>query len=295
MKKLITCLMGAFLLFGCSSNSTEKVVTVASKPHSEGYLLADMITLMIENHSDITVKQTLGIAGGTSNIQPAMEKGEIDIYPEYSGTGWLFVLNNEMMDDPFAMYEELKKQYVSKYNIYWFEPYGFNNTFGIAVEPTIASEQKLETISDLAKVSSNYIFGAEYDFFERPDGYDGLVATYNLNFKGTKDMDIGLKYQAIAQDQVQVIDVFTTDGLLNEYKLKVLKDDLNFFPSYLAATLIRQETLDQYPELKTILAKLEGQISEDEMIEMNYEVEAQGKEAMDVAKAFLIKKGLINE
>lgn len=294
MKKIISLLTVLLLLSGCS-NKEEKVITIGSKPHSEGYILAEMVTLLIEKESDITVKQTLGIGGGTSNLHPAMEKGEIDLYPEYTGTGWLFVLKNEPIANEEELFEKVKEEYLEKYNFYWFDPYGFNNTYGIAMKEEEASANNITKISELVPYSSNYIFGAEYDFFEREDGYEGFISAYNLSFKTFKDMDIGLKYSAIKEDQVQVIDVFTTDGLLQDSNLIVLEDDTKYFPSYYASTLVRQETLDLYPELIPILQKLEGIISEGEMIGMNFEVESKGREAKDVAKDFLILKGFYND
>ena len=279
------------LLAGCQTE--EKKVVIASKPHSEQYILAEMLTQLIETHTDITVEKKLGIGGGTANIQPAMLAGEIDIYPEYSGTGWLFVLKQELINDPDALYESVASMYQSEYNIVWLDRYGFNNTYALAVAGSIASEFQLETYSDLVDKSPMLTFGAEYDFYEREDGYPGLEAVYGFNFMDKKELDIGLKYEAIHSGEIDVVNAFSTDGLLKEYDLKVLKDDQNFFPSYQAATLIRQETLDLYPELKEVLNKLAGQISDDEMIELNYQVEKENLDPKEVAKKFLEDKGLI--
>ncbi|BES64256.1 hypothetical protein SANA_06950 [Gottschalkiaceae bacterium SANA] len=279
------------VLAGCQTE--EKKVVIASKPHSEQYILAEMLTQLIETHTDITVEQKLGIGGGTANIQPAMLAGEIDIYPEYSGTGWLFVLKQELINDPDALYESVMSMYQSEFNIVWLDRYGFNNTYALAVAGSIADEFQLETYSDLVDKSPMLTFGAEYDFYEREDGYPGLEAIYGFDFMEKKELDIGLKYEAIGSGEIDVVNAFSTDGLLKEYGLKVLKDDQNFFPSYQAATLIRQETLDQYPELKDVLNKLANQISDDEMIEMNYQVEKENLDPKDVARKFLEDKGLI--
>lgn len=279
------------LLAGCQAE--EKKVVIASKPHSEQYILAEMLTQLIETHTDITVEQKLGIGGGTANIQPAMLAGEIDIYPEYSGTGWLFVLKQELINDPDALYDAVMEKYQSEYNIVWLDRYGFNNTYALAVAGSIATEFQLETYSDLVDKSPMLIFGAEYDFYEREDGYPGLEAVYGFDFKEKKELDIGLKYEAIGSGEIDVVNAFSTDGLLKQYDLKVLRDDQNFFPSYQAATLIRQETLDMYPELKEVLNKLAGQISDDEMVELNYLVEKENLDPKEVARKFLEDKGLI--
>ncbi len=279
------------LLAGCQAE--EKKVVIASKPHSEQYILAEMLTQLIETHTDITVEQKLGIGGGTANIQPAMLAGEIDIYPEYSGTGWLFVLKQELINDPDALYDAVTEQYKSEFDIVWLDRYGFNNTYALAVAGTIATEFQLETYTDLVDKSPMLIFGAEYDFYEREDGFPGLEAVYGFDFKEMKELDIGLKYEAIGSGEIDVVNAFSTDGLLKQYDLKVLADDQNFFPSYQAATLIRQETLDKYPELKDVLNKLAGQISDDEMVELNYLVEKENLDPKEVARKFLEDKGLI--
>ena len=292
MKKSILALLVFVLLFSMGCGSEQKKVVIACKPMTEQYILAEMLTYLIENNTDIVVEQKLGIGGGTSNIQPAMISGDIDIYPEYTGTGWLFVLKQDLIKDPTELYNAVKKKYQSEYGIIWSGLYGFNDTYGIAVKETLAKKYGLKTYSDLAAVSKNLDFGAEYDFYEREDGYPGLKSTYRFDFDQKTELDIGLKYEAIKQNQVDAINVFSTDGRLKQYGLKVLADDKNFFPSYYCATLIREETLKKYPELKKVLALLDGQISNDEMTAMNYMVEIEKKDPKEVAIDFLEKKGL---
>lgn len=294
MKKLFALILLVFMISvsaGC--NKVEKKVVIASKPHSEQYILAEMLTILIEENTDIEVEKKLGIGGGTSNIHPAMLKGEIDIYPEYSGTGLLFVLKEDLIADPDELFLEVKKRYEEEFGILWLDIYGFNNTYALAVKNETAVKYGLKNYDDLAKVSNQLTFGAEYDFFEREDGFNGLKKIYPLNFKDTKEIDIGLKYQAIGSGQVDVINAFSTDGLLKEFGLKVLEDNKNFFPAYQAATLIREETLEKYPELKSVLNKLAGKISDDEMILLNYYVEKEKQDPADVARDFLKEKGLI--
>ncbi|WP_286808749.1 glycine betaine ABC transporter substrate-binding protein [Acetobacterium sp. MES1] len=294
MKKwmgLVLLVMLVLLAAGCQNQ--EKKVVIASKPMAESYIIAEMMGQLIEANSDIKVEYKMGIGGGTSNIQPAMEASEIDIYPEYTGTGWLFVLKNELVTDPKALYEGVKTQYQEKYNFAWLDRYGFNDTYALAMDKSKADSMGINTFSDLAAQSNNLSLGAEYDFYEREDGYPGLVTAYGFNFKETKELDIGLKYKAIGEGQVDVINNFSTDGLLAEYDLKVLKDDKGFFPAYEAAPVIRQEILDKYPELKAILNQLGGKINDQEMQQMNYYVEKENRDAGDVAAEFLKAKGLL--
>lgn len=294
MKKLSSLALIVVLVFlaaGCQTE--EKKVVIASKPMAESYIIAEMMGQLIEANSDIKVEYKMGIGGGTSNIQPAMEAGDIDMYPEYTGTGWLFVLKNDLVTDSEALYEGVKSQYQEKYNFTWLDRYGFNDTYALAIDKTKADNLGINTFSDLAAQSGGLVLGSEYDFYEREDGYPGLVTAYGFNFKETKELDIGLKYKAVGEGQVDVINNFSTDGLLAEYDLKVLKDDKGFFPAYEAATVIRQETLDKYPELEAILNQLAGQISDEEMQQMNYYVEKENRDAGDVAAEFLKAKGLL--
>lgn len=292
MKKTISVILMMIVVLvsiGCTTQT--KQVVVASKPFAESYILAEMLIYLIERDTDLTVDYKEGIGGGTSNIQPAMEKGEIDIYPEYTGTGWLFVLEQALIQDPDALYQATKDMYKDKYDMVWTGLYGFNNTFTMAITQEAAQMYGIETFSDLGAASENLSFGAEYDFFERDDGYPALSAQYDLKFKDIKEMDIGLKYQAIGSGEVDVINAFSTDGLLKEYNLKVLVDDQFFFPSYHAATVVRQTVLDEHPELLAVLEKLTGQISDQEMVALNYQVEKENKDPRVVAREFIDQKG----
>ncbi|MCF8020603.1 MAG: glycine/betaine ABC transporter substrate-binding protein [Vallitaleaceae bacterium] len=291
MKKTLLALI-IILLFLTACTKEEKKVVIASKPMTEQYILVEMLTYLIENNTDIIVEQKMGIGGGTSNIHPGMLSGEIDIYPEYTGTGWLFVLKEELINDPNELYAAVKDKYQEEYGIIWSKLYGFNDTYGLAVKEQLAKELDISSYSDLAKVSNTLNIGAEYDFYEREDGFPGLEATYGFQFDKKTELDIGLKYEGIGSDQVDVINIFSTDGRLKQYDLRVLEDDKNFFPSYFAATLIREETLEKYPELEDVLALLDGQINNEEMTNLNYLVEIENMDPKVVAEDFLEEKGL---
>lgn len=272
--------------------SKKDIIHLATKPMSEQYILGEMLAMLIEQDTDLQVKITQGVGGGTSNIQPAMESKEFDIYPEYTGTGWNMVLKNTGLYDE-SMFEELQKEYQDTYSMQWIGMYGFNNTYGIVVRKEIAEQYNLKTYSDLQAVASNLTFGAEYDFFEREDGYDALCKAYNLQFKQTMDLDIGLKYQAINQGQIDVMVIFTTDGQLSVSDVVVLEDDKQFYPSYMCGNIIRQEVLDAHPELEQVFKKVTDILSDSKMAEMNYQVETLKKEPKDVAKEFLKSEGLL--
>ncbi|WP_338947854.1 glycine betaine ABC transporter substrate-binding protein [Fusobacterium nucleatum] len=289
-------ILGLFIvIFGIyfSLNSKKnKTINIATKPMTEGYILGQMLTELIEQDTDLKVNITNGVGGGTSNIHPAIVKGEFDLYPEYTGTSWEAVLKKEGSYDE-SKFDELQKEYKEKYNLEYVNLYGFNNTYGLAVNKDIAKKYNLKTYSDLAKVSNNLIFGAEYDFFEREDGYKELQKVYNMNFKKQIDMDIGLKYQAMKDKKIDVMVIFTTDGQLAISDVVVLEDDKKMYPSYRAGTVIRSEILSEYPELKPVLEKLNNILDDKTMADLNYQVESKGKKPEDVAREYLQEKGLL--
>ena len=289
-------ILGLFIIiFGAyfSLNSKkDKTINIATKPMTEGYILGQMLTELIEQDTNLKVNMTTGVGGGTSNIQPAMVKGEFDLYPEYTGTSWEAVLKKEGSYDE-SKFDELQKEYKEKYNLEYVNLYGFNNTYGLAVNKDIAEKYNLKTYSDLAKVSNNLIFGAEYDFFEREDGYKELQKVYNMNFKKQIDMDIGLKYQAMKDKKIDVMVIFTTDGQLAISDVVVLEDDKKMYPSYRAGTVVRSEILSKYPELKPVLEKLNNILDDKTMADLNYQVESEGKKPEDVAREYLQEKGLL--
>jgi len=289
-------ILGLFIvIFGVyfSLNSKkDKTINIATKPMTEGYILGQMLTELIEQDTDLKVNITNGVGGGTSNIHPAIVKGEFDLYPEYTGTSWEAVLKKEDSYDE-SKFDELQKEYKEKYNLEYVNLYGFNNTYGLAVNKDIAEKYNLKTYSDLAKVSNNLIFGAEYDFFEREDGYKELQKVYNMNFKKQIDMDIGLKYQAMKDKKIDVMVIFTTDGQLAVSDVIVLEDDKKMYPSYRAGTVVRSEILSEYPELKPVLEKLNNILDDKTMADLNYQVESKGKKPEDVAREYLQEKDLL--
>ena len=289
-------ILGLFIIiFGAyfSLNSKkDKTINIATKPMTEGYILGQMLTELIEQDTDLKVNITNGVGGGTSNIHPAIVKGEFDLYPEYTGTSWEAVLKKEASYDE-SKFDELQKEYKEKYNLEYVNLYGFNNTYGLAVNKDIAEKYNLKTYSDLAKVSNNLIFGAEYDFFEREDGYKELQKVYNMDFKKKIDMDIGLKYQAMKDKKIDVMVIFTTDGQLAVSDVIVLEDDKKMYPSYRAGTVVRSEILSEYPELKPVLEKLNNILDDKTMADLNYQVESEGKKPEDVAREYLQEKGLL--
>lgn len=275
-----------------SGGADGKVITIATKPSAEQLILGEMASILIEENTKIHVEKKFSIGGGTSNIHPAMVKGEVDMYPEYT-TSWLFVLKHEKALPKDEMYAQLKKEYEDKYNFEWLGLLGFNNTFTLSMKREEALKNNIKTFSDLAKISKQYRFGAEFDFFEREDGYPGLKKEYGFDFKKLLELDINLKYKAMEGKEVDIINSFSTDSLIKKYDLVTLQDDKNYFPSYNAGFVIRKETLEKYPEIKPLIEKLNGIIDDETMTNLNYQVEVENKNPQDVARKFLTEKGLI--
>lgn len=290
--RLLALFIGLVLLLGCESK--KDTIHIATKPMSEQFILGEMLALLIEENSDLHVKITKGVGGGTSNIHPAMVKGDFDLYPEYTGTGWLVILKKDTLLPPDQLFSELQKEYSREYGLKWVAPYGFNNAYSLAVSNEMAKKYNLKAFSDLALYPDLFTFGAEYDFYEINDGYADLCAYYNLKFKKNLDMDIGLKYEAMKSGKIDVINIFTTDGQLSHANLTILKDDKHFFPSYYCATIVREETLKEHPELERILEKMNGILTDQEMANMNYKVDIEHRTEREVAVEFLKKKGLLN-
>lgn len=266
-------------------------VHMATKSMTEQFILASMMKTLIEQDTDLTVKLTEGVGGGTMNIQPAMVKGEFDFYPEYTGTGWNNVLKMQGLYSE-ALFDQLVAGY-KELGMSWVGMLGFNNTYGIAVRTEIAQQYNLKTLSDLAAVAPQLVFGANYDFFERLDGFDALCQAYGLKFKDTVDMEMGLKYDAIRQKEIDVVNAFTTDGQLSSSNVTVLADDKGFYPSYMCGFVVRDEVLAAHPELLDVFKKVENILTDEKMATMNYQVEVEGQEPEAVATNFLKEAGLV--
>ena len=290
---LVATLVGLALLWGCQQK--KDTIRIATKPMTEQFILGEMLSLLIEENSDLQVKITKGVGGGTSNIHPALVKGDFDLYPEYTGTGWLVILKKDTLLPADKLHAVLHEVYSREYGLKWLSPYGFNNAYSLAVSNDLAKKYNLKTFSDLALHPDQFTFGAEYDFYEINDGYADLCAYYNFKFKKNLDMDIGLKYEAMKSGKIDVINIFTTDGQLSKAHLTVLEDDKHFFPSYYCATVVREETLREHPELEGILEKMKGILTDSDMADMNYQVDIEHRPEREVAAEFLKKKVLLNQ
>lgn len=274
--------------------AADRAIRIATKPMTEQYILSEMLKLVIEAETGYEVEITKGIAGGTNNIMPAMEKGEFDLYPEYTSSGWVMVLKQDpkgMTDEEIL--EALKEQYPEQFDMSWIGLYGFNNTYAIAVRKEVAEEYNLTKTSDLAAVADKLVFGGNPDYLEREDGFNLVCETYGLEFKAVKDIDIALKYAAMEAGDIDVTNGNTTDAQLGKDDVVVLEDDKKLQVNYLCSTVVRNDALEQFPGLQEAIEKLDGSLSDKEMAALNYAVEVEGKNEADVAKEYLVSKGII--
>jgi osmoprotectant transport system permease protein len=294
MKSFFLGLIMVFVLItGCSEQERD-TIKIATKPMTEQFILGEMLALLIEEETGMETEITKGIGGGTSNIHPAIVNGDFDLYPEYTATGWFMVLNRTDLPDDEVVFTELQKEYSEKYGLTWVGEYGFNNTYAVAVGKEVADQYGLKTCSDLAKVSDQLIFGANPDYLERPDGYFALCEAYGFNFKSTMEIDIGLRYTALANKKIDVVSAFTTDPQLSTGKLVVLEDDKGYFTNYFAGTVVREDALRKYPGLETALQKMNNILSDSKMVELSYSLEVDHRDEKEIAREFLIEVGLIN-
>ena len=294
MKKRIfilasTAVLVAGILTGCSKE--EKSIVVGAKDYTEQDVLGNIITLLLENNTDFKVTYKHEMSSNV--IFAAVQSGDVDVYPEYTGTVYGSYLGYSDIKTADEVYDISVRELKEKYNLLMLEPLGFNNTYCLAVRPETAAQFDLKTFSDLAKVSSDFIFGGGFEILNRNDGIPNLKKVYNLTFKEEKAVEGVLRYSAIANNETQVTEAFSTDGMLLEFDLVVLEDDKSFFPPYHAAPVIREETANKYPELLTVLAKLTNTLNEDAMRELNYKVDVLKEDPKDVAEGFLKSKGLI--
>ncbi|RAZ75710.1 MULTISPECIES: glycine betaine ABC transporter substrate-binding protein [Planococcaceae] len=289
----------ALILAGCGSTGGEESepIVIGGKPWTEQYILPHILGQYIEANSDYTVEYEDGL-GEVSILTPALEQGDIDLYVEYTGTGLKDVLKQE--SEPGQSSEEVlqrvREGYEEELNATWLEPLGFENGYTLAYSKD--SGYDAETYSDLAEISQteDMSFGAPHPFYERQgDGYDDLIATYPFEFSATDSFDPAIMYEAVNNGEVDVIPAFTTDSRIGLFDLETTEDDLSFFPKYDAAPVVRLEALEQYPELESLLNELAGQISEEEMLAMNARVDIDQDQPQDIARDFLIEKGLIEE
>jgi osmoprotectant transport system permease protein len=269
----LTCLPGGLA-------SQQAPIVVGSKNFTEGYVLAEIIAQTLEFHG-LTVEREFGFAGTLVAFE-ALRAGEIDLYAEYTGTISQAILQTDAELDRPALAAAL-----APLGLEPLAPFGFDNTYAIAITPALADTLNLERISDL-RAHPALRFGLSHEFRDRADGWPGLKSAYSLA-QESSGLEHGLAYQALLEDEIDVTDAYSTDGDLVRYDLRLLEDDLGYFPTYLALPLARGD-LDA--QARAALASLAGSINETQMRALNAEVVVNGRTFADVAAQFLADRGL---
>jgi glycine betaine/choline ABC-type transport system substrate-binding protein len=277
-------------LASCRAGRARRVV-IGSKNFTEQIILGELLAQQIDAHTSLAVDRRLNL-GGTFLCHQGLLAGQLDLYPEYTGTALTAILGSKPLSDPAVAYQAVHDGYRDRFSVDVGPPLGFNNTFAIVVRGEDASRLNVRAISDLAS-HPEFRAGFGYEFMDRPDGYPGLAKAYGLRFTTQpRVMDLGLLYRALADKQVDVVAGNSTDGLIATLGMVVLADDRQFFPPYQAVTLTRAAALQDHPELRAALDALGGKISEDDMRRMNYAVDGERREASDVVREFRQAHGL---
>lgn len=283
-----------FVVSGLSSmNRSDKVIKIGSKDFTEQLILANMFSDLIEEKTDITVERKINL-GGTQVCFSALNSGSIDMYFDYSGTAYGDTLNYPPSTDMETVYNTVKKDFKEQYNIDVLKQMGFNNTYVVAVKEETANKYNLKSISDLKGVASKLTAGTTFEFLNREDGLLGLMKHYGFKFKDTVGLDGASRYLALTNNETDVIDAFSTDGLLKKFALVTLEDDENFFPPYYAIPLVRDEVVEEYPEIVPIIEELGSKLTDEIMMELNYKVDELQMEPDVVARDFLVENGFID-
>ena len=286
------CFLGSISSF---NNTKKDKLIISGKLGSEPEILINMYKILIEENSKLDVELKPGL-GKTSFVFNALKNGDIDIYPEFSGTAVFTFLNETPVNNNAEnVFNQAKKGMETKFKMVMLKPMKYNNTYAIAISKKFADENNLKTISDLARVKDKIKAGFTREFNDREDGYPGLKKLYQFEIPNIKEFEPKLRYVAVQSGDINLVDAYSTDPELAQYNMVILKDDKHLFPPYQGSPMMREETLKKYPKLKEILEKLSGKISDEEMSTMNYRVSVNGEKAEDVAREYLRNTGIIKK
>jgi len=271
-----------------SQQANQSRVAIGSKDFTESALLAEIAAQMLETRG-VQVERRFELGGNLPH--EAVVSGTLDLYPEYTGTSYTAILHHAPIGDPRAVYDAVKQEYASTFNIEVSAPLGFENTFAILVRGDEARRLNLKTISDAAAHAPRWRAGFGQDFMSRDDGYPGFSKTYGLKFAEVREMDLSLTYIALSSRQVDLIAGNSTEGRIATLDLFQLADDRHYFPPYEAVYLVRQDSLTRVPALREVLSKLANAISTEEMRRLNYEIDGKKRDPKEVVREWLTARG----
>lgn len=276
--------------FALWQRSAKADVRVGSKDFTESVLLAEIYAQGLEARG-LKVERRYELGGNLAH--DALVAGEVDVYPEYTGTSLMSILKHPPMTDARAVYALVKSDYATRFDVEVGPPLGFEDTFAVLVRGDDARRLNLKTISDAAAHAPRLRAGFGQDFMSRADGYEGFARAYALQFDGRpREMDLSLSYRALAEGQVDIIAGNSTDGMIATLGLTQLEDDRHYFPPYEAVLLLRRDALERLAAAREVLQRLAGSISTEEMRRLNYEVDGNKRVAADVVREWRRTKGL---
>jgi len=283
-------LAGILIVFAISSyvagtRSTTAAVVIGSKDFTESVILAEILAQSLERDG-VTVQRQFELGGNIPH--DSLLSGQIDVYPEYTGTAYTTMLKHSPITDPQVVYDQTKAEYGEKFDLDVSPPLGFANDFAILVRGSVAREKRLKTISDAVPLARDWQAGFGQDFMSRPDGYPGFTKAYGFNFaKQPREMDLSLTYRALQSGELDIIAGNSTDGLISALDLFQLEDDRHYFPPYQAVFIARSDKINV---LRAVFEKLKNSISTEEMRKLNYEVDGKKRPPADVAAEWVRSK-----
>lgn len=288
---VLLCMLLAGMLAACGNNETKQdkvkdtVIRVGSKDFTEGLIVSEIYALALEEEG-YEVERVFDISG--SLVHTALVNAEIDLYPEYTGTGLMSVLGMDMITDPEEVYNTVKEEYEKQFQITWLDYSAANDGQGLAIRTDVAEELGIRTISDLQKHASELRFASQGEFDEREDSLPALERVYGpFNWKSSKVYDGGLKYEILRNGEADVTPAYTTDGALAEKEMfTLLEDDKQVWPPYNLAPVVRDDLLEKNPDIADILNKVSAALDTEKLTELNAKVDLEKEEYEDVAAEF---------
>jgi osmoprotectant transport system substrate-binding protein len=284
MRRLLPLFL--LLVFCSSCRAPKSQIIIGSKFFTEQVVLAELLAQHIEARMGIHVERKTNL-GGTLLVHKAMQAGQVDLYVEYTGTALNAVLNEKPTGDSTAVLQRVKQQYAERFHFTVTEPLGFENTFAMVIRGDDAQRLHLARTSDIGSHAPQWRVGVGFEFLERSDGFRGWSERYGLHFAQPPSvMDLGLIYRALQDHKVDIVAGNSTDGVIDSLHLVILEDDRHYFPPYDAVPIVRQAALEQFPQLRAVLAELGGKVTGADMRHLNYLVDAEQRDAAAVVRDF---------
>jgi osmoprotectant transport system substrate-binding protein len=289
---IVAILLAAIAAISCGPPRRDTII-VGSKNFTEQAILGELLAQHLEARTHLHIERRFFLVGSYI-CQQALLAGRIDTYVEYTGTALTAILKEPVSSDPAAVSKRVREEYLRRFNLDVLPSLGFNNTFAMVIRGEDARRLGIHTLSEAVSFASQWRAGFGYEFSERPDGYPGLAKKYGLHFAADPTiMDLGLMYRALQGKQVDIVAGNSTDGILAARDFTILEDDRHYFPPYEAVPVVRHQTLEQHPEVRTAIEELAGKISDAEMQKMNFAVEGDTHQDIAiVARTFLHDKGI---